>query len=784
MSWAERTSEEPFGVGRYVQVRVVGDVVVIFAVGMPVRRLSRREPLALRVELAQLQSVGLVSQADVARSGLVPEATFHRDCRAFAAGGEEALRERAHSGPTKLVPDALAEVRRLHLAGESNVAIGAKLGMGESSVRRALRQMAPDSSGAARTQELPLEAGAARDEVAAETDAAGKEPGDAATHVPAAGSEVVGEPSPSSASQSALSLAAEGEAEFAATEAAIASESVDATALGKAIAEQRTIELFMARAGLVEEQSALFPPQQHVGYAGVLLGLALLTVTGLLEETRRCIGRLPNGLYGIRSIVTTLVAMALLRCKRPEQLKGFDPTDLGGVLGLARAPEMKTLRRKLRLLAGDEQAVKALVHAMAKRHVERAKEAVAFLYVDGHVRPYFGDKELSKAHHTAMRISLPATTDYWVSDATGAPVLVMITEGNAAMTKTMPALLDDVRGVVGPGVRPTVVFDRGGYSAKLFQLVLARGFDFITYRKGKHRKVPRNKFVEMTIHRGGRDRATLVHDGRVQLNGYGRIRCIAVLRPDGKQTHVLTSRTDLTAREILERMFARWQQENFFKYLDEQYAFDALWTNRATAGDPQRTVPNPHRKKLDRQIGELRREVARRTAKLGELARAARPLDDESRQAELATQVAAAREIAEIEAKLATLRQRRSQLPQRIPVGALRDGDVVELARAPMLLGDVIKMTAFHIESMLVAAIGKVFRRVDNEGRAIIADFMQLDGALERRGDLLLVTLCVPSAPRYTRALRALCENINALEPSFPETTTRLRFEVVGQETG
>lgn len=503
-----------------------------------------------------------------------------------------------------------------------------------------------------------------------------------------------------------------------------------------------------------------------------------------IHPVRQCLPALPNGLYGSRSIVTTLVVMALIRCKRAEQLKGFDPTTLGAVVGLARAPEMKTLRKKHRQLAADEERVKTLVRAMAKRHVERARDAVAFLYIDGHVRPYFGSKELTKAHHTAMRISLPATTDYWINDATGAPVLVVVTEGNSAMTKAMPALLDEVRSVVGAQARPTVVFDRGGYSAKLFTLVLAREFDFLTYRKGTHRNVPRNRFTQIAIRRGGRERPALVHDGRVAIKGFGRIRCIAVLRPDGKQTHVLTSRIDLTAREILERMFSRWQQENFFKYLAEQYAFDALWTYRSVAADPDRSVPNPLRRSLDRAIRELRAETRRRTAKLGDLARAARPFDSESKRTELQAQMAAAHEIAEIEAKLATLRERRKRLPQRVPIASLREEDVVELARAPMLLGDVIKMTAFHIETMLVAMVSPHLTRANDEGRAVIADFMQLDGSFDVRGDVLHIDLHRPSAPRYEKALRAVCDCINARRPTFPDTTTVLHFTVATPQTG
>jgi len=58
-------------------------------------------------------------------------------------------------------------------------------------------------------------------------------------------------------------------------------------------------------------------------------------------------GRLKNGWYGLRSLVWTLVVMALVRIKRPEQIKHHDPVGLGCVLGLPRAAEVKTIRRKL-----------------------------------------------------------------------------------------------------------------------------------------------------------------------------------------------------------------------------------------------------------------------------------------------------------------------------------------------------------------------------------------------------------------------------------------------------
>ena len=77
--------------------------------------------------------------------------------------------------------------------------------------------------------------------------------------------------------------------------------------------------------GWIEEAPVEFQSADGVSNAGVLMGLALLEETHLLEEARAVYGRLKNGWYGLRSLLWTLVIMALLRIKRPEQLKHHDP---------------------------------------------------------------------------------------------------------------------------------------------------------------------------------------------------------------------------------------------------------------------------------------------------------------------------------------------------------------------------------------------------------------------------------------------------------------------------
>lgn len=85
-----------------------------------------------------------------------------------------------------------------------------------------------------------------------------------------------------------------------------------------------------------------------------------------------------------------------------------------------------------------------------------------------------------------------------------------------------------------------------------------------------------------------------LHDQAVRfLKGTLRLRQVVRLCDDGHQTQVLTSRWDLRAVEVAYRMFERWRQENFFKYMREEFLLDALADYQVDPDDPTRTVPNP-----------------------------------------------------------------------------------------------------------------------------------------------------------------------------------------------
>jgi hypothetical protein len=470
-----------------------------------------------------------------------------------------------------------------------------------------------------------------------------------------------------------------------------------------------------------------------------------------------------------------------LRIKRPEGLKERPPDDFGRVLGLDRAPEVKTLRRKLARLASFGRAAQ-FGRALARGRAASRGAAVGFLYVDGHVRAYHGRHPIPKAHVARMRISMPATTDYWVGDAAGEPLLLITAEANAGLVEMLPRILDEVRLAVGER-RLTIVFDRGGWSPRLFAQILERNFDILTYRKAPKPRVPRRSFHTHSGTFDGKTETYLLADQTIHLRLPGNkrlaLRQVTRLAEDGQhQTPIVTSRRDLPTIEVARRMFDRWRQENFFKYLREEYALDALVEYDVAPGDPQREVPNPARKTLDIELRATRMALAELQASYGA---AAFDNPEQSRPTIRGFKIAhgkIGRAIRNFLRRISDLEVRRSRTPTYVPVQTVVESPVVKLAPERQHLSSLIKMVAFQAESDLLHILTPHYRRADDEGRTLVQNALASSADIEVTDTELHVRLTPLSSPHRSVAVGALCRDLNARAVPFPGTRLKLRFSV------
>jgi hypothetical protein len=365
----------------------------------------------------------------------------------------------------------------------------------------------------------------------------------------------------------------------------------------------RVIDRFLATQGLLFDAVPFFQPGRGIPFVGFLLAIPMLVASGIIQEAERLYPAFGPAFYGLRTTLMVLAAMALLRITRPENLKEHSPPDLGRILGLDRAPEAATIRRRLDQLAAGKS--ESLLEAVIQRRIQSRQEALGYLYFDGHVRVYHGKANLPKTHVAQMRICMPATQDAWINDASGQPLFFVTQEAHPSLSDAIRNMLPDLQEYIGER-KATFVFDRGGWSPDFFA-ELAVQADLITYRKGNVAPLPNDAFSEHIVPGKKKETKWELADSEVKVGKCHFPMRQVTLRKNSHQVHIVTTRRDITAVEIAIRMFYRWRQENFFKYMREEFDFDALIEYAVEEDDPERTAPNKAWNVLDQ---ELRRSVA------------------------------------------------------------------------------------------------------------------------------------------------------------------------------
>lgn len=713
---------------------------VVTVSGVILAHYKMGDAMAEAHAMVSLVSQGLADQNDVARAFHCSVRSVRRHQRRYEEGGLAALGRKSGypEGRRRLQPNRIGLVQRLKAEGSNNCEIARRLGITEVAVRKLLRRLGWKETSVPEP-ELPLDA------------SQGSNPNLSAFSAPASPSP------PKTATIDACAPAVPFTVDYDPTD--------------------RSGDRLLACLGLLDDAPPLFAPGKSVPRAGVLLALPPLVEGGVFECARKVYGSLGPAFYGLRTSLVTLLFMALWRITRPEGLKEHSPQALGRVLGLDRAPEVKTLRRKLTRLAATGRATQ-FGRALAERRVGSHGAAFGFLYVDGHVRVYHGQRKLPKAYVARAHRAMPATSDYWVNDMRGDPLFVVTAQANAGLVTMLASILEQIRSLVGQRTT-TFVFDRGGYSPNLFLKILAAGCHLITYRKGHHQPVPKNLFVPCRTRQEDKVFAYSLADQDVRLlKGKLRLRQVTRRMDNGHQTTILTSRRDLPAAQVAYRMFERWRQENFFKYLREEYALDALVDYEVLPDDPDRQVPNPARALIDAKLRQAQAEVDRLQAEYGlEALTNPERLRSSIRGFKIAHGKLGKRIFAAVD-RLLKLQARREKIPRRLPVGMVSSEPVIKLAPERKHLTNLLKMVAYQAESELFRMLAPHYSRADNEGRTLVQSALMSSADLEVTEGELRVTLLPLSSAHRSLAIAALCQKLNDTKTLFPGSALRLRFAI------
>lgn len=532
---------------------------------------------------------------------------------------------------------------------------------------------------------------------------------------------------------------------------------------------------------------------RDVSYGGVLCALPALAENGLLRHLKALPALL--GYYTKLHVVLLLAYMALCRIKVVEQLQYETPGELGKLMGLDRVPEVRCLRKKLSQLSQNE-APERWAGVLSQDWMEKTPELTGTLYVDGHVRLYHGKQtQLPRRYVARQRLCLRGTTDYWVNDALGQPFFSVerpIDHGllEALRNDVVPRLLKEVPAQptaeqleADPYLsRFAIIFDREGYSPAFLREMWQQRIACITYHKYPKEAWPESRFseTEVTMPNGEVVSMKLAEMGsRIGGRHEGLwVREVRKLTSSGHQTSLISTAYGQLGLENAAQLFSRWSQENFFRYMMEHFAIDALSEYRTEIiPGTKRPVVNPARRELDRQYRSVKSKLTQRQARFAALtlhpqSEASEIQKWERRKADLQE------EIEQWENELTVLKERRQCTPKHVEWDDLPEGAKFErLAPSRKRLIDTVKLLAYRAETALATIMREELSHVD-EARSLVRDLFRSDADLypDEAAGVLEVRLHTLANPRSNRAVQHLLDHLNAAEFTYPCTSLRLTY--------
>ena len=562
----------------------------------------------------------------------------------------------------------------------------------------------------------------------------------------------------------------------------------------------RSLERVAAAMGALEAAPIVFEAARDIPQGGVLWALPALLAVGLLRHSAKLYA-LPKGFYGLSSVLVLLALMALARLRSIEQLRYAAAGEWGNLLGLDRVPEVRTLREKLQVLCTEPGRAARWNAALAQEWIgqQEAEQSTGLaFYIDGHVRVYHGELTQLPRHYVPReRFHLRATMDYWVNALDGQPFcyfnqavdhgLVQALRGEVLPWReaNVPVSAEhQQRMAADPRVpRFTVIFDREGYSPDLFLELQPQRIAALTYHRYPDGEDWRaEEFQEQTVKLAGGETVRMklaergTHVG--QRPGLG-VREVRKLGTNGHQVSMVSTNFSGDAAAQAVALMARWSQENFFKYMREHFALDALVQYGIEAIPATVTVVNPAWQQLNREVRKQHAEC-KSLQKLQHTVALTQPLSEAVVRHYEQQQGSLQERIEQLQPALEQLKQRRKQTPRQIPVQDLPEPDrFTRLRTERKYFLDTIKMIAYRAESSMASTLREKLKRSD-DARALLRQIYdtEIDLIPDPEAKTLTVRLHHLTQAAHDAAVCYLCEELTATETIFPGTDLRLVYKL------
>lgn len=515
--------------------------------------------------------------------------------------------------------------------------------------------------------------------------------------------------------------------------------------------------------------------------------------SGNIFNSLNPVGKISNGVknYTLDAIFLTLFYSVVFHFPSIEALKKTKPLEWGALLGRRRLPGRRVIHKTLNALTPFHRASK-LMKDFAVMFVKERIVDVGILFFDEHFLPYYGIAHIHKGFFSTRRMVTCGNYQFWAHDIKGRPFFVITTPAHLKLRDMIPEMIRRAKEISGRESL-IIVFDRGGYSIELFEIIASqKNTFFITWAKYVPQKtiedIAEKDYHEVTYQYRNHPETyklysttRIIKEGRTQANKHRelkkmKVRMIVVWRlSTGKKTPLYTNDLESPAEKLAEPMIRRWgEQENILQKMMRRYNLNYHPGYYIDELVNQPLMANPEIKSLKKQIKEREARISKQKGQL-----ATRMLNLKNKnvsvQAYQKRQRKTLPKLKALEDELAALKQKLQQTPEKATVVEILANEKLSACDLEKKkLYDVIQIIAYNAEQVLLQTFQKYYDDY-HDVEQILDMIVNFGGYLRVYNNVLYVILNYIDQPKYRRAAVELCEAINN---STPKTLDAFRFPI------
>jgi len=378
-------------------------------------------------------------------------------------------------------------------------------------------------------------------------------------------------------------------------------------------------------------------------------------------------------------IFMVFVLMAAANIGSIEQLKNIRTREAGLVLGIRRIA-CKPIVWEWFYSAAQLRVSRLLQADFFRYQIRAGLVGIWLWFCDGHLLPYTGKHQVRSAYNTQRRMPVPGRTNMVTCDASGRVVDFEIQEGKGDLRTHIVALGKKWAGEVSR--QPVMVFDREGSGEDFFASLVKEGIPFVTWEKhadaDKLAALEESKFVteflfndkQYGVFEGEKTFAMAPESGETKRHNVTLRRIYVWNKTSKRRVSGLawTGDMEMSTQECAQAILHRWgASENTFKHLKDRHPFHYHPGFKLVESDRQ-DIANPEIKKQGSRIAVIKNGLNKLYKKLAK-AKAATKKDGSPRQNSVKGRLEST--VAEQEIALATAREEKQLLPERVNVSDL-----------------------------------------------------------------------------------------------------------------